>query len=95
MAYIEITFQGLSTVSFGSHCALTQVRTACVTLPAPLGKRDIIIDQFGTFAPTNGTLMRRCSDLGAPAVSRGCLRTIPRPFPELGWHAPSRRRQPR
>jgi hypothetical protein len=53
-------------------CPSHQVETTDLTLPAPLGKRDVVIDTSGTFAPTKSTLMRRCSDLGGactfPAV---------------------------
>lgn len=45
-------------------CRSDQVETADLSLPSQLGIRDVIIDSAGTFAPTNGTLMRRCSDMG-------------------------------
>jgi hypothetical protein len=45
-------------------CRSQQVETTDLTLPAPLGKRDVVIDTSGTFAPTKSTVLRRCSDLG-------------------------------
>lgn len=45
-------------------CRTHQVETTDLTLPAPLGKRDVVIDTSATFAPTKSTLMRRCSDFG-------------------------------
>jgi hypothetical protein len=45
-------------------CLSNQVETTDLSLPSPLGKRDVVIDTSGTFAPTKSTLMRRCSDLG-------------------------------
>jgi hypothetical protein len=45
-------------------CRSHRVETTDLSLPAPLGKRDVVIDTSGTFAPTKSTLMRRCSDLG-------------------------------
>jgi hypothetical protein len=53
-------------------CRSHRVETTDLRLPAPLGKRDVVIDTSGTFAPTKSALMRRCSDLGGactfPAV---------------------------
>ena len=53
-------------------CPSHQVETTDLTLPAPLGRRDVVIDTSGTFAPAKSTLMRRCSNLGGacafPAV---------------------------
>ena len=45
-------------------CPTHQVEMTKLTLPGPLGKRDVVIDSFAIFAPTKSTLMRRCSDLG-------------------------------
>jgi hypothetical protein len=45
-------------------CPSHQVETTDLTLPAPLGKRDIVIDGSGSFAPAKSALMRRCSDFG-------------------------------
>ena len=58
-------------------CRSHQVETTDLTLPAPLGKRDVVIDSSGTFAPTKSTLMRRCSNLGGactfpPVPSASC-----------------------
>lgn len=58
-------------------CRSHQVETTDLTLPAQLGKRDVVIDTSATFAPTESTLMRRCSDLGGactfpPVPSASC-----------------------
>jgi len=45
-------------------CPSQQMETTGLTLPAALGKRDVVIDTAGTFAPTTSTVLRRCSDLG-------------------------------
>jgi hypothetical protein len=47
-----------------SKCPSLQVKTTDLNLPGQLGKRDIVIDTAATFAPTNTTIMRRCSDFG-------------------------------
>jgi hypothetical protein len=47
-----------------SKCPSLEVKTTDLPLPGQLGKRDIVIDTAATFAPTNSTLMRRCSDFG-------------------------------
>ena len=50
-------------------CSSQQVETTDLTLPAPLGKRDVVIDTSATFAPATSTLMRRCSNFGGACAS--------------------------
>ena len=57
----------LTVESWGPYmnaCPSHRVETTDLRLPAPLGKRDVVIDTAGTFAPSKSTLMRRCSNLG-------------------------------
>lgn len=63
-ADVTVEYRGPATGPLAGHCPPDQVKTVNLTLPAPLGKRDLVINSTGTFAPAHGTLLRRCSDDG-------------------------------
>jgi hypothetical protein len=63
MVYVKITFQSRLASVFGA-CRSNRVLAARVRLPAPLGRRDVMINSSTTFAPGHGALLRRCSDQG-------------------------------
>jgi len=63
-ANVTVEFRGPSTGPLAGHCLPNQVTTVDVTLPTPLGQRDLVVNTTFTFAPARGTLMRHCSDLG-------------------------------
>jgi hypothetical protein len=63
VAYVSILFQSRLASVVGA-CPANQVMTVRVSLPAKLGRRDVMINSSTTFAPSRGALLRRCGDQG-------------------------------
>jgi hypothetical protein len=63
-AYLDVTFQ--SRLSSVAGACSTRVMTVSVSLPAPLGRRTVVInaDITDVFAPSSGALLRRCGLYG-------------------------------
>jgi hypothetical protein len=65
MAYLTVTFQSRAS-SVPGGCRSQRVVTVRIHLPAPLGRRDVMInsDTLTIFGPGHGTLLRRCGQAG-------------------------------
>jgi hypothetical protein len=63
VAYASITFQS-RLFSVGGACPATRVMTVRIRLPAPLGRRQVMINSDTVFAPGHGALLRRCGEFG-------------------------------
>jgi hypothetical protein len=64
-AYVSVTFQSRMASVVGA-CPSSRVMTVHIRLPAPLGRRQVMINSDTTtvFAPGHGALLRRCGDQG-------------------------------
>jgi uncharacterized protein YceK len=65
VAYVSITFQSRLSSVVGA-CPATGMMTVRILLPAPLGRRQVMINSDTTtvFAPGHGALLRRCGEFG-------------------------------
>jgi hypothetical protein len=65
VAYVSIGFQSRLATLVGA-CPITRVMTVRIRLPAPLGRRQVMINSDTTtvFAPGDGTVLRRCGEYG-------------------------------
>jgi hypothetical protein len=65
--FIWVTYQSLLDSALG-ECRSTQVKTARVRLPAPLGQWTVVINSDETFASGHGALLRKCGIYGCEPV---------------------------
>jgi uncharacterized protein YceK len=70
VAYLSVGFQ--SRLASVGACPSTRVVTVTIRLPAPLGRRQVMINSDTTtmFAPGHGRVLRRCGELGCGPFPR-------------------------
>jgi len=67
-AYLAITFTEPVSGPYALRCPLGPVKTVRVTLPAPLGKRQVIVNNLATFWSTSATALTLCGSAGTPCT---------------------------
>jgi len=68
VAYLAITFAEPTSGPYADKCALGPIATVRVTLPAPLGKRQVIVNNLATFWSTSATALTLCGNGGTPCA---------------------------
>jgi len=68
VARLTITFAEPTSGPYADKCPLGPVKTVRVTLPAPLGKRQVIVNNLATFWSTSATALTLCGNGGIPCT---------------------------
>jgi hypothetical protein len=67
-ASLAITFAEPTSGPYADQCPLGPVKTVRITLPAPLDKRQVIVNNVGTFWATSATALTLCGNAGTPCT---------------------------
>lgn len=68
VAYLAITFAEPVSGPYALKCPLGPVKTVRITLPAPLAKRQVIVNSLATFWSTSATALTLCGSAGTPCT---------------------------